>query len=386
MPLDRSLRQRPQQIQRRPSRCAKIRGLTSLPGITVHVQPCSCQPRPGWSFWWKPALFVLVACVGLYFVKWSPYYAKAFVAADSHSIGASIINDQPSSPLNAALAYAQVYFLAIWKAAVLAVILGSLLQVLIPRDWLLRLFGRAGFGSTLRGGLFALPGMMCSCCAAPVAASMRRQNVSVGAALAFWIANPVLNPATLVFMGFVLGWGFTALRLVAGIVLVLGVSLVAQRIARPEQLPEAAVEAVVEASAANDGAFFSRWARSLWQLFWSTIPIYVLAVLVLGAARVWLFPHVEGAMGDSLLWLVPLAIVGTLFVIPTAAEIPIVQTMMTLGMGTGPAVALLMTLPSISLPSLLMLRKDFDARVLMTVAGLTMLIGVVCGLIGAALL
>ncbi|CAI9008011.1 permease [Pseudomonas chlororaphis] len=344
------------------------------------------SPIRGWSFWWKPALFVLVACVGLYFVKWSPYYAKAFLAADSHSIGASIINDQPSSPLNAALAYAQVYFLAIWKAAVLAVILGSLLQVLIPRDWLLRLFGRAGFGSTLRGGLFALPGMMCSCCAAPVAASMRRQNVSVGAALAFWIANPVLNPATLVFMGFVLGWGFTALRLVAGIVLVLGVSLVAQRIARPEQLPEAAVEAVVDASTANDGAFFSRWARSLWQLFWSTIPIYVLAVLVLGAARVWLFPHVEGAIGDSLLWLVPLAIVGTLFVIPTAAEIPIVQTMMTLGMGTGPAVALLMTLPSISLPSLLMLRKDFDARVLVTVAGLTMLIGVVCGLIGAALL
>ncbi|AZD47642.1 permease [Pseudomonas chlororaphis] len=344
------------------------------------------SPVRGWSFWWKPALFVLVACVGLYFVKWSPYYAKAFIAADSHSIGASIINDQPSSPLNAALAYAQVYFLAIWKAAVLAVILGSLLQVLIPRDWLLRLFGRAGFGSTLRGGLFALPGMMCSCCAAPVAASMRRQNVSVGAALAFWIANPVLNPATLVFMGFVLGWGFTALRLVAGIVLVLGVSLVAQRIARPEQLPEAAVEAVVDASTANDGAFFSRWARSLWQLFWSTIPIYVLAVLVLGAARVWLFPHVEGAIGDSLLWLVPLAIVGTLFVIPTAAEIPIVQTMMTLGMGTGPAVALLMTLPSISLPSLLMLRKDFDARVLVTVAGLTMLIGVVCGLIGAALL
>ncbi|SEK55975.1 hypothetical protein SAMN03159362_1422 [Pseudomonas sp. NFIX51] len=344
------------------------------------------SPVRGWSFWWKPALFVLVACVGLYFVKWSPYYAKAFIAADSHSIGASIINDQPSSPLNAALAYAQVYFLAIWKAAVLAVILGSLLQVLIPRDWLLRLFGRAGFGSTLRGGLFALPGMMCSCCAAPVAASMRRQNVSVGAALAFWIANPVLNPATLVFMGFVLGWGFTALRLVAGIVLVLGVSLVAQRIARPEQLPEAAVEAVVEASTGNEGAFFSRWARSLWQLFWSTIPIYVLAVLVLGAARVWLFPHVEGAIGNSLLWLVPLAIVGTLFVIPTAAEIPIVQTMMTLGMGTGPAVALLMTLPSISLPSLLMLRKDFDARVLVTVAGLTMLIGVVCGLIGAALL
>jgi len=62
------------------------------------------------------------------------------------------------------------------------------------------------------------------------------------------------------------------------------------------------------------------------------------------------------------------------------------RTMMTLGLGTGPAVALLMTLPSVSLPSLLMLRKDFDARVLVTVAVLTMLVGIVCGLMGAALL
>ena len=170
----------------------------------------SVKPTRGWSFWCKPLLFLLIAGIGLYYVKWSPYYAKAFLAADNHSIGASILNDNQGEPLAAALAYAQVYFLAIWKAAVLAVILGSLIQVLIPRDWLLRLFGKAGLGSTLRGGLFALPGMMCTCCAAPVAAGMRRQKVSVGAALAFWIANPVLNPATLVFMGVVVGWGFSA--------------------------------------------------------------------------------------------------------------------------------------------------------------------------------
>lgn len=346
----------------------------------------SARPTRGWSFWWKPLLFLLVAGIGLYYVKWSPYYFKAFVAADNHSIGASILNDNQGEPLAAALAYAKVYFLAIWKAAVLAVILGSLIQVLIPRDWLLRLFGKAGLGSTLRGGLFALPGMMCTCCAAPVAAGMRRQNVSVGAALAFWIANPVLNPATLVFMGFVLGWGFTALRLVAGLVLVIGVSLIAQRISRPQSIPDAALDAVSEASTADQQNFFSRWGRTLWQLFWNTIPVYLLAVLLLGAARVWLFPHVDGAMGDSLMWLVPLAIVGTLFVIPTAAEIPIVQTMLALGMGTAPAVALLMTLPSVSLPSLLMLRKDFDTRVLVSVALMTMLVGVISGLAGMWLL
>ncbi|WP_211444151.1 permease [Collimonas humicola] len=344
------------------------------------------SPARGLSFWWKPALFVLVAVIGLYYVKWSPYYLKSFVAADKHSIGTSILNDSPGEPMSAALSYAKVYFLAIWKAAVLGVILGSLLQVLIPRDWLLRMFGGSSFGSALRGGLFALPGMMCTCCAAPVVAGMRRQQVSVGAALAFWIANPVLNPATLVFMGFVLGWGFVALRLVAGIALVLGVAMIAQRISRPQQMPEATLAAVAEASAPEQKNFMARWARSLWQLFWSTIPVYVLAVLVLGAARVWLFPHVDGAMGNSLLWLLPMATVGMLFMIPTAAEIPIVQTMLSLGMGMAPAVALLMTLPSVSLPSLLMLRKDFDGRVLVVVGLLTVLVGVVSGLVGALLL
>jgi uncharacterized membrane protein YraQ (UPF0718 family) len=112
----------------------------------------------------------------------------------------------------------------------------------------------------------------------------------------------------------------------------------------------------------------------------------VLAVLILGAARVWLFPHVDMSMGNSLIWLVIFAVVGTLFVIPTAAEIPIVQTMLSLGLGVGPGVALLMTLPSISLPSLLMLRKSFDARVLVTVALLTMLVGIISGLLAIALL
>jgi hypothetical protein len=96
------------------------------------------------------------------------------------------------------------------------VILGSLIQVLIPRNWLMKTLGQPRFQGTLLGTIFSLPGMMCSCCAAPVAAGMRRQRVSMGGALAFWMGNPLLNPATLVFMGFVLGWGFAAIRLVAG--------------------------------------------------------------------------------------------------------------------------------------------------------------------------
>ncbi|MGG7448684.1 permease [Kosakonia oryzendophytica] len=337
----------------------------------------SSQAAPRFQ-WWKPALFFLVVIVGLWYVKWQPYYGKAFTAAETHSIGKSILAQADASPFKAAWDYAMVYFLAVWKAAVLGVLLGSLIQVLIPRDWLLRTLGQKRFSGTLFGTLFALPGMMCSCCAAPVAAGMRRQRVSMGGALAFWMGNPLLNPATLVFMGFVLGWHFAAIRLVAGLVTVLGVAMLVQALVKENPQQADAVDITLPEP---QGSFMARWGTALWQLFWSTIPVYILAVLVLGAARVWLFPHADGAIDNTLLWVIAMAIVGCLFVIPTAAEIPIVQTMMLAGMGMAPALALLITLPAVSLPSLIMLRKSFPAKALWMTAGLVALCGILTGMI-----
>jgi len=324
--------------------------------------------------WWKPLLFLAVVVIGLWYVKWQPYYGKAFTAAETHSIGKSILANAAGSPWRAALDYAMVYFLAVWKAAVLGVILGSLVQVLIPRAWLLRLMGSSRFGSTLMGTGLGLPGMMCSCCAAPVTAGLRQSQVSSGAAMAFWLANPLLNPATLIFMGFVLGWHFAAIRLVAGLLMVLGIAWLVQR-----SVPDQAVTAPV-IPARDEQPFLSRWLRVMWRLFCNTIPLYIIAVLLLGAARVWLFPHADGAVGNTLFWVMLMAIAGCLFVIPTAAEIPIVQTMMLAGMGIAPALALLVTLPAVSVPSLLMLHRAFPARALwialIGVAGSGMLLGV----------
>ncbi|MCK1968782.1 MULTISPECIES: permease [Franconibacter] len=325
---------------------------------------------------WKPALFFLVLIVGLWYVKWQPYYGKAFTAAQTHSIGKSLLAQPETNPLRAALDYAMVYFLAVWKAAVLGVLLGSLIQVLIPRDWLMRTLGQVRFRGTLIGTLFSLPGMMCTCCAAPVAAGMRRQSVSIGGALAFWLGNPLLNPATLVFMGFVLGWHFALVRLLAGLVMVPGVAWLVQRWVKDDGAPTLTLP---ESQPQPQGAFLARWGKALWTLFWNTIPVYVLAVLALGAARVWLFPHVDGDVGNTLMWVIAMAIVGCLFVIPTAAEIPIVQTMMLAGMGVAPALALLMTLPAVSLPSLIMLRKAFPTKALWLTGALVMCSGVIVG-------
>ena len=48
------------------------------------------------------------------------------------------------------------------------------------------------------------------------------------------LGNPMLNPATTVFMGFVLGWGWSALGVATAVPLVFGALYLADRLAPGE--------------------------------------------------------------------------------------------------------------------------------------------------------
>src|SRR5437588_535249 len=332
------------------------------------------------------AIFVILVAAGLYYVKWNPSYHRAFTAASRHSIGASIVSGEAAAPpavgWPAAWSYTIAYFKAVWQAVILGLLIGAGVQVLVPCTWMSRRFGHSGFASTAVAGLAAVPSMMCTCCAAPAAVGLARSGASVGAILAYWLGNPMLNPATMIFTGFVLGWNWVVLRIVVGTALVLGVAqwangLVTEnsRAAHPGPSPTAP-------PVAPDRPSFARWAGAVWELSRCLIPEYVVIVMALGAARAWLFPAMNPAIGHSLWLMGVFAIGGTLFVVPTAAEIPIVQALMALGLGSGGAAALLTTLPAAGLPALLMLRRGVPARALVAVSLAVVALGVISG--GAA--
>ena len=332
--------------------------------------------------------FLLIAVLGLLYVKWTPYWYKAFAAASTHSIGVSILMGSAASPpapsWNAAAGYAWAYGKAVWQAMVLGLLLGSAVQALLPSQWVLQWLGRTNAGSVLRGAVLAVPGMMCTCCAAPVVVGLRKANASTGAAIAFWLGSSVLNPATLVFSGFVLGWRWSALRLLLGIVAVLGLGLMANRMSSPEEA--AAAEQLADLRQAPPGTDpFTRWLAILARLAAWLIPEYIVLVLLLGAVRAWLFPHAGPEIDNNLGWLLAFAVAGTVFVIPTAGEVPIIQAMLSLGVGVGPAGVLLMVLPPISVPSLAIVGGAFSARLLAGVSAGIAAIGVVGGLAAVAL-
>ncbi len=309
-------------------------------------------------------LFVAVAVIGLGYVKWQPYVLRGFAAATHHGIGPSILTGPDAVPppvgLSAGVDFATAYLRSVWKALVLALVLGAGVQVLLSRNLVRRVF--TGRGARARATGAAIPSMMCTCCAAPIAVGLIRSEADTGAVLAFWLANPVVNPATLVFVGLVLGWDWAALRLALGVPLVFGLSHVAARM-----LPVGGGVPPLPASASVEAArsgLVRAFGAALIRLSVQLVPEYVLLVFVLGAARGWLFPAMTPAVGHAA-WLPPLlAAIGTVFVIPTAGEVPVVQLLQRLGLGDAGAAALLLTLPAVSLPSLVMLGRVLPMRVL----------------------
>ena len=86
---------------------------------------------------WFITVFIIIAATGLTYVKWWPYYDKALKAIMEHSIGSSILGMDPGNAVpswQAAWDYAVTYFKAVWKAAVLGILLGTLIQS-APSQW-----------------------------------------------------------------------------------------------------------------------------------------------------------------------------------------------------------------------------------------------------------
>jgi len=210
-----------------------------------------------------------------------------------------------------------------------------------------------------------------------VAVSLRKKGAAVGSTLALWLGNPTLNPAVLVFIVLTLGWGWAALRLGFGVLLIVAAALLAARVSSRMTI-DAPLISANPAPAQPAEHWTVSWLRSFVRLAVRLTPEYLVVVALLGAARAFLFPlglHLSGG-----LWaLVAVAVAGTLFVIPTAGEVPIVQTMLAAGAGTAPAAALLLTLAPLSLPSLLMLSRVLPGRILVGAAVVTAAVGVAAG-------
>jgi uncharacterized membrane protein YraQ (UPF0718 family) len=326
---------------------------------------------------------------GLLWAKWVPYVQRFDVvrATDAYP-GSSLLDaagaagDGPS--LRAGWDFTTTYMRAIWPALLVAIVVAAAIQALLPRRWLVGvLTGRLG---SVRGGLAALPTMMCTCCCAPLTVTLRRNGVGLRPTLAYWLGNPTLNPAVIAFLAILLPWQWVVTRVGVGMLLVFVVTTWvaraadrdAERESPPDHLRSGRAELAPEPSDHPRGATAEllphpaqlppddlrgapvRFVRALARLCVTLVPEYVVVVFAVGALHGWLFPF-DGDVGA---WAVlGAAVLGTLVVLPTAGEIPILHGLAAAGAGPGLLGTLLIALPAVSLPSLVMVARALTVRV-----------------------
>ncbi|WP_338539212.1 permease [Janibacter terrae] len=327
------------------------------------------------------AITALVFVVGLVWAKWWPYALKidGLVGSRAWDGGALVdVARDASTWSQGAWDFTLAYSLAVWKALPVGLLVAAAIDALLPREHLRRvLAGRGSTSGAAIAGAASLPSMMCTCCASPVAVSLRRSGVPLPSVVAYWLGNPVLNPAVLVFLALVGPWEWAATRLVVGVGLVLGAAALAARLAQGRRVDPTVADIAPE-TVDEDGPSLGRFVRSLVRFTLTLVPEYLVVVALVGAAA-HVFSFEAAWVTGGGFALVAVAAVVVLLVIPTGGEIPVLLALAAVGASPWVLGLVLIALPAVSLPSLVMVGRALTWRVTAVTAGVVTAAGLAAG-------
>jgi uncharacterized membrane protein YraQ (UPF0718 family) len=129
------------------------------------------------------------------------------------------------------------------------------------------------------------------------------------------------------------------------------------------------------------------WMKATWDFGLMIVPLLFGGVFVTGVIGA-LIPESQVATwvgGNSLASNFAAAFVGMIWYFATLTEIPIVEMLTRLGMGKGPALALLLAGPALSLPSILVINKIIGARKTFAFCFLVVVMSTIVGMAFGAL-
>ena len=269
----------------------------------------------------------------------------------------------------------------------------------------------------------------CSCTVIPVASGIYYQGAGIGPAFIFlWVA-PAANILAIIYTGSILGAKMVVSRILSAISMAFIVGAVMSFIFRKEETKRAenitdtktnivakkdlillililitllspnyliqkgpylykiilwlvaSVIMFIYAFKVKPIGEIKRWLKETWWFVRIIFPLLLLGVFIVGVIGK-LLPQevIQKWLGGSGVRASFLAtVLGQIMYFATMTEAPFVDTMMKLGMGKGPALALLLSGPGMSLPNMLAIAKVFGIKKAGVYILLVMLLGTFVG-------
>ena len=267
---------------------------------------------------------------------------------------------------------------------------------------------------------------VCSCTVLPLFAGIYKRGGGIGPATTFLFSGPAINVLAIVYSARLLGYDIGLARAISAITLSIAIGLVMAYLFRKDAKNQANPELfnlegetakpswqtllffgslmgiLIFASAANWPLtiillallgfilwrYFSRaetrqWLVETWRFVKLIFPWLIGGVFLAGVIKT-IIPadFISQAVGNNSLGANAIAsVTGSLMYFATLTEVPIIKTFLELGMDKGPALALLLAGPALSLPSMLVVRKIMGNKRAFTYFGLVAVSSTIAGLI-----
>ncbi|MGB3367655.1 MAG: permease [Acidaminobacteraceae bacterium] len=252
----------------------------------------------------------------------------------------------------------------------------SYIQSFFPPERTRKILGRFnGITANILGALLGTITPFCSCSSIPVFIGFTSAGLPIGVTFSFLISSPLVDLASVLLLASIFNWKIAIAYVVVGLILsVIGGSLISklklEKYVEPFVYGNEIMEIQQDELTVSDRISFSKeQVLDIIKKVW----LYILIGVAIGAAIHDWIPEsvISAALGQDNWYSVLLA---TAVGIPMYADIfgalPIAESLVLKGVGVGTALAFMMAVTALSLPSMILLKKVVKTKLLLIFASI----------------
>jgi uncharacterized membrane protein YraQ (UPF0718 family) len=274
-----------------------------------------------------------------------------------------------------------------WFCLLIAFLVAGAFQTFIPKELVIKHLGKrnpkAYFIAAFGGPLLSV----CSCSIIPLFAAIKKRGAGLGPAITFLLATPAINPAAIILTFSLISWQFAIGRIILALSAAIITGVILEAIWWTEEEKVGALSQLkieYQERPLNLKEDLKEWFKNVWDFVKKILPLVLLGIFIIGIIKIFLTTEVISTyLGQGLAQTAFASIMGVVIYTPTLVEIPFIRELLILGMGTGPALAFLLTGPALSLPSMLGVSRVIKWKIVLSYATIMWILGIIGGLIFA---
>lgn len=255
----------------------------------------------------------------------------------------------------------------------------SYIQSFFPPERTRKILGKYnGITANILGALLGTVTPFCSCSSIPLFIGFTSAGLPIGVTFSFLISSPLVDLASVLLLASIFNWKIAFAYVVVGIILAtVGGTIISklkmENYVEPFVFNNKTLEIAQEELTFRDRVDFSiNQVQSIIRKVW----IYVLVGVGIGAAiHNWIPENIIGAvLGKDKWYSVLLAtIVGAPMYADIFGTLPIAEALVLKGVGLGTALAFMMAVTALSLPSIILLKNVVKTKLLAVFVGIVTL-------------